>query len=178
MRFIITLMMNLKKAAEEERYDFVTDILVRYRNVKQIYGFKLKTFWSNIASVEDYYNTNMAWLRPDVRRYFKEGARVYSKVADLPPAKYNPGSEVSDSLISSGCIVNGKIEKSILFRQVFVGKNCVIRNAIIMDGAYIGDNTHVENCIVERNVTLKPNSFFSGDGEILVITEQNEKNSL
>ncbi len=168
----------LEKAAEEERYDFVTDILVRYRNVKQIYGYKLKTFWSNIASVEDYYETNMALLRPEVRRFFREGAKIYSKVADLPPAKYNPGSQVSDSMISSGCIINGKVEKSILFRQVFIGKNCVIKNAIIMDGAYIGDNTHIENCIVERNVTLKPNSFYSGDGEIKIVTEQNEKNSL
>lgn len=49
----------LEKSAEENRFDFVTDVLVRYRNVKRVYGYKLNTYWSNIASVDDYFRTNM-----------------------------------------------------------------------------------------------------------------------
>lgn len=166
----------LEKSAEEERFDFVTDILVRYRNVKNIYGYKLKTYWSNIASVQDYARTNMDFLKPEVRSFFfREEPKIYSKVDDLPPAKYNPGSAVSNSLISSGCIINGKVEDSVLFKQVFIGKNCVIRNAILMNGVYISDNTHVENCIVESNTTLRPNTFYCGEDGIHVIMEQNER---
>lgn len=166
----------LEKSAEENRFDFVSDVLVRYRNVKRIYGYKLKTYWSNIASVEDYYRTNMDFLKPEVRNhFFREEPKIYSKVDDLPPAKYNPGSDVSNSLISSGCIINGKVENSILFKQVFVGKNCVIKNSIILNDAYIGDNTHVENCIVESRGTLKPNTFYSGDDGIRVVAESTER---
>lgn len=53
----------IEKAAEEERHDFVTDILIRYKNVKKIYAYKMDTYWSNIASVDSYYNTNMVFLR-------------------------------------------------------------------------------------------------------------------
>ena len=49
---------------------FVTDVLVRYRNVKRVYGYKLNSYWSNIASVDDYFRTNMDFLKPDVRKYF------------------------------------------------------------------------------------------------------------
>lgn len=49
----------LEKSAEENRFDFVTDVLVRYRNVKRVYGYKLNSYWSNIASVDDYFRTNM-----------------------------------------------------------------------------------------------------------------------
>ena len=165
----------LETAAEESRFDFVSDVLIRYRSVKRIYGYKLKTYWSNIASVDDYFRTNMDFLKPDVRNFFRQEPKVYSKVEDLPPAKYNPGSDVSNSLISSGCIINGKVENSMLFKTVFIGKNCVIRNSIILGDAYIGDNTHVENCIIEENCTLKPNTYYCGDNGIRVVEEENER---
>jgi glucose-1-phosphate adenylyltransferase len=169
----------LEKAAEEDRYDFVTDILVRYRAVKRVYGYKLKTYWSNVAGVEDYFNTNMDFLKPEVRSYFfREEPKIYSRVEDLPPAKYNPGSEVSNSLISSGCIINSKIENSVLFKQVFVGKNCVIKNSVILNDVYIGDNTYVENCIVESDGNLKPNTYYRGEDGIEVISEQGERYKL
>ena len=100
----------IERAAEEDRYDLVKDILIRYKNLKRIYGYKIKDYWRNIASVDDYYSTNMDFLKADVRNYFfKQYPDVYSKVDDLPPAKYNPGSQVRNSLVSSGCIVNGVV---------------------------------------------------------------------
>ena len=166
----------LEKCAEENRFDFVNDILIRYKSVKQIYGYKLKTYWRNIASVEDYFEANKDFLKPEVRNFFfREEPKVYSKVDDLPPAKYNTGSEVQNSLISSGCIINSKVEDSILFKKVFVGKNCVIKNSIILNDAYIGDNTHIENCIVESRGTLKANTYYCGDEETLIVSETNER---
>lgn len=166
----------LEKSAEENRFDFVTDVLVRYRNVKRVYGYKLNSYWSNIASVDDYFRTNMDFLKPDVRKYFfREEPKIYSKVDDLPPAKYNMGSDVRNSLIASGCIINGRVENSVLFKKVFVGKNCVIKNSIILNDAYIGDNTHVENCIVESHGTLRANTFYSGDDAVRIVAENNER---
>ena len=166
----------LEKSAEENRFDFVTDVLVRYRNVQRVYGYKLNSYWSNIASVDDYFRTNMDFLKPDVRKYFfREEPKIYSKVDDLPPAKYNMGSDVSNSLIASGCIINGRVENSVLFKKVFVGKNCVIKNSIILNDAYIGDNTHVENCIVESHGTLRANTFYSGDDAVRIVAENNER---
>ena len=110
----------LERCAAEDRYDFVTDILVRYKNLKRIYAYKLGTYWSNIASVDSYYKTNMDFLKPDVRHYFfKEYPEIYSKVDDLPPAKYNPGANVKNSLVSSGCILNGTVENSEVFFTSF-----------------------------------------------------------
>ncbi len=168
----------LERCHEEGRSDFVNDILIRYKNMKQIYGYKIDTYWSNIASVQSYYETNMAFLDPEVRRYFKEEPKIYSKIDDLPPAKYNDGSEVRNSLIASGCIINSKVENSVLFKKVFVGKNCVIKNSIILNDVYIGDNTHIENCIVESRGTLKANTYYSGGDGIKVVLEHNERYSL
>ncbi|MEG1291564.1 MAG: glucose-1-phosphate adenylyltransferase subunit GlgD, partial [Lachnospiraceae bacterium] len=92
----------LERCAQENRHDFVTDILIRYKNMKRIFGYKLDSYWNNIATVESYFKTNMDFLKPEVRKYFRDAPHIYSKVDDLPPAKYNAGSEVRNSLVSSG----------------------------------------------------------------------------
>ena len=167
----------IEKCAEEDRYDFVRDILIRYRGLKRIYGYKIKDYWRNIASVEDYFNTNMDFLKPEVRNYFfSQYPDIYSKVDDLPPAKYNVGSQVRNSLISSGCIINGTVENSVIFKNSFIGNNCVIKNSIILNNVYIGDNTYIENCIVESRGTIRTNSHFVGeDGKIRIVVEKNER---
>ena len=60
----------IERSAQEDRYDFVKDILIRYKNLKRIYGYKINTYWSNIATVDSYYRTNMDFLKPEVRNYF------------------------------------------------------------------------------------------------------------
>ena len=166
----------IEKCAEEDRYDFVRDILIRYKDLKRIYGYKIKDYWRNIASVDDYYSTNMDFLKADVRNYFfKQYPDVYSKVDDLPPAKYNPGSQVRNSLVSSGCIINGVVENSVIFKKSYIGNNCVIKNSIILNDVYIGDNTHIENCIVESRDTIRANSYFVGEGEVKIVVERNER---
>ena len=166
----------VERCAQEDRYDFVRDILIRYKNLKRIYGYKIRDYWSNIATVESYFQTNMDFLKPEVRDYFfRQYPDVYSKVDDLPPAKYNPGAEVKNSLISSGCIINGRVENSILFKTVFVGENCVIKNSIILNDVYLGDNTYIENCIVESRDTIRANSHHVGEDGIKIVVEKNER---
>lgn len=167
----------IEKAMEEDRHDFVKDILIRYKNLKKIYSYEIKEYWSNIAAVDAYYKTNMDFLNKDIREYFfRQYPDIYSKVDDLPPAKYNVGSMVRNSLISSGCIINGTVENSVLFKEVYIGNNVTIKNSIILNDAYIGDNTYIENCIVESRDTIRSNMSYVGDKEnVRIVVEKNER---
>ena len=170
----------LEAAAKEGRSDFVKDILVRYKNVKKIYAYKMDSYWRNIGTIDSYYKTNMDFLSKDIRDYFfRTHPDVYSKVEDLPPAKYNGEAIVNNSLISSGCIINGTVENSILFKKVYVGNNCVIKNSIILNDVHIGDNSYIENCIVESRDTLRANTIHSAEpGQIKVVVEKNFRYAL
>lgn len=167
----------IQKAHEEKRNDFVQDILVRYKDVKKIFGYKHEGYWENIATIDSYYHANMDFLKRDVRDYFfHDYPNVYSKIEDLPPAKFNPGSKIKNSLVSSGCIVNGEVQDSILFKKVYIGNNCVIKNSIILNDVYIGDNTVIENCIVESRDTIRANASYIGeDGKIQIVVEKSER---
>ena len=164
----------LEACAAEGRSDFVNDILVRYKNVKKIYAYKLDSYWRNIGTIDSYFKTNMDFLRPDVRSYFfREEPTICSKVDDLPPAKFNLGSDISNSLVSSGCIINGSVEDSVLFKQVFVGKNTTVKNCVLLNDVYIGDNVHLENCIVESRGTINPNTCYCGEDGVMIVKEKN-----
>lgn len=166
----------IERCAEENRYDFVRDILIRYKDMKKMYGYKIKDYWRNIATIEDYYQTNMDFLKPEIRDYFfRQYPDIYSKVDDLPPAKYNVGAQIKNSLISSGCIVNGVVENSVVFKKSYIGNNCVIKNSIILNDVYIGDNTYIENCIVESRDTIRANSYHKGEGEIKIVVEKSDR---
>lgn len=170
----------LEACAAEGRSDFVNDILVRYKNVKKIYAYKLDSYWRNIGTIDSYFKTNMDFLKKDIRDYFfRQHPDVYSKVEDLPPAKYNGDAAVSNSLIASGSIISGTVEDSVLFKKVYIGNNCVIKNSIILNDVHIGDNCYIENCIVESRDTLRANTVHTGDpNEIKVIVEKNFRYAL
>ncbi len=167
----------IERAADEDRFDFVKDILIRYRNLKRIYAYQIETYWSSISSLDSYYKTNMDFLKREVRDYFfREGDSIYSKADDLPPAKYNPGASVRNSLIAGGSIINGTVDSSVVFKQAYIGNNCIIKNSIILNDVYIGDNSVIENCIVESHSTLPENSRYIGDAECCrIVVEKNER---
>ncbi len=166
----------IEKSAQEDRYDFVRDILIRYKDIKRIYGYKTTEYWRNIAAVDDYFNTNMDFLKKEVRDYFfRTHPDIYSKVDDLPPAKYNPGANISNSLVSSGCIINGVIEDSVIFKKSYIGNNTTIKNSIILNDVYIADNVTIENCIIESHSTIKAGSYYKGDNGVKIVVERNER---
>lgn len=173
------LIQMLEQCIAEDRYDFVNDIIIRNKSSKKICVYEMKGYWNNIASVQNYYNTNMDFLKPEVRDFFfKQYPDIYTKVEDQPPAKYNPGSNVSNSLISSGSIINGTVENSVVFKQAYIGNNCHIKNSIILNDVYIGDNSIIENCIIESHSTINPGEHLGDENEIKIINERNFRYSL
>ena len=121
------------------------------------------------------------WISSDLKSgniSSNSARRFIPKVSDLPPAKYNPGSVVKNSLVASGSIINGTVENSILFKKTFVGNNCVIKNSIILNDVYLGDNSYIENCIVESRDTIRANTRYVGENGVKVVVEKNERYAL
>ncbi len=86
----------------------------------------------------------MDFLNPEIRNYFfKQYPDIYSKVDDLPPAKYNVGSLVKNSLVSSGCIINGTVELPLFSRSTILEITVYIKNSIILNDVYILGTTPI-----------------------------------
>ena len=165
----------LETIVAEGRYDFVRDIIIRLRKRLKIYGYEFSGYWSNVgSSIEDYYKTNMDFLKKDVRDLFTvHEPYIDTKPKDEPPVKYNMNADVQDSVLGSGAIINGSVESSIIFRRVFVGDRAVIKNSIIMEGCYIGDDCVIENAILDKSVVVTAGKNIMGKDKTPYVVKKN-----
>ena len=85
---------------------------------------------------------------------------------------------INEKQINSGCIVNGTVENSVLFKKVYVGNNVTIKNSIILNDVHICDNTYIENCIVESRDTIHSDRRLVGEGKILIVDEKADRYGL
>jgi len=160
----VLLIKLLETVIQEERYDFVRDVIVRYHKKLVINAWDFTGYWKALNSVQAYYEMNMDFLNREVRDIFaKQQPYIATKPKDEPPAKYNHGAYVKNSLIGSGSILNGAVFDSILFRRVFTGEYSSVRGSIIMEGSFVGNGCVVENAILDKEVILSDGKQVIGE---------------
>ena len=143
--------------------DFETDLIQGNVDRLNIYGFEATGYSAVIESMESYFKTNMELLNMgNCEDLFNSDRPVYTKVRDDMPAIYGIGSNAKNSLVADGCIIEGTVENSILFRGVHVAEGAVIKNSIVMQDSFIGAGAKVNCAILDKDVVIKPNREISG----------------
>ena len=173
-----TLKRYLKQdeANKESSNDFGKDIIPSMLNDgNKMMAYPFKGYWKDVGTIDSLWQANMDLLKENNElNLHDEEWKIYS-VNPVRPAQYiGEGGEVTNSLIVEGCIVNGKVENSVLFQGVQVGKNTVIRDSVIMTNAKIGDNVVIEKAIVGSNAIIRKDCKIDLDGEIAVVASKEE----
>lgn len=128
-----------------------------------MFGFEATGFAETIDSMQSYFDINMKLLDPiQCTQLFPADRPVYTKERDEMPAIYGLGSKVSNSLIANGCIIEGEVENSILFRGVRVEKGAVVKNSILMQGSYVAAGSSVNYTVADKGVVITPHKSLSG----------------
>ncbi len=136
-------------------HDITMDILIKRLNTLNIYGYKFDGYVGRVSSINSYFTNNMNMLNTTVRKeIFLSKNKVFTKVKDQPPTRYGSSANVIGSLVADGCVIDGHVENSILFRGVKVGKGTTIKNSIVMQNSVILENCFAENVILDKEVTL------------------------
>ena len=152
------------------KYNFVSDLLMGNLNRIKIMGYEHKGYVGRLHSVASYYKINMDFLNRDVQDHlFYSDNQIYTKIKDEVPAKYAKTSNVKNSLVANGCIIEGEVENSILFRGVYVGKGAKIKNSIIMQNSEIYINSDLEYVILDKSVNIRQGRRLIGDEVFPVI---------
>ena len=160
----------IEDAYSRGSHDFMRDILIRATQELKVYGYKYDGFVGIIDSVASYYENNMKLLDKDIRNeIFSAENRIYTKVKDQVPTQYKETSSVSDSLIADGCIIEGKVENSIIFRGVSIAKGAVVKNCIVMQNSVIEEGCEIENVIIDKECTLREGKRLIGQPNYPVI---------
>ena len=126
-------------------------------------------------SVEEFFSNSLSLINKDVRSDIFHGNHpVFTKVRDRVPTYYGEGSEIENSLIADGCMLEGEVEDSILFREVSVGKGAEIEKCIIMNDSVIGEGAELKYVILDKNVTVTPGAKLIGTKKNPIVVKRGE----
>lgn len=134
--------------------------------------FEFKGYLGKIKNPTDFLKVNQAMTDYDIRNeVFCNPERViYTKTQDEAPVFHTHDSDVRNSVISAGCVIEGRVENSIIFRSVNIAKGAVVRNSVIMMHGEIGEGALLDNVICDKYVTVNDGvKIFGGDGAPVII---------
>lgn len=156
------LIETVNDAMARGNVSFERNILQEKCRELKIKIYEYDNYFSKLNSPESYFKSNMALLEPEnARKLFVPKRSIYTKVSDNAPVKYDLDSKVSNSLIADGCIIEGEVENSVLFRGVKVGKGAKVKNCILMQGTVVGDNAELSYLITDKNVSICENHILT-----------------
>lgn len=160
-----TYLLNVLEIAISRGYtSFIQDV-VRKNIGKETYKiYDYKGCYAHIGSMEGYFDCSMQLLDAEMReQLFGDRNRpVLTKIRNSAPTLYCDGAKVTNSVVAEGCVIEGTVENSIIFRGVHIGKGAVVKNCVLFQDTYVCSGADLNCVISDKNVMIKDNRRLSG----------------
>ncbi|WP_411844024.1 glucose-1-phosphate adenylyltransferase [Salinicoccus sp. HZC-1] len=163
---------------EMSDHDFGKDIIPKLlADDKRLFAYKFEGYWKDVGTITSYWEANMDLLKEDFQTLLMSKTwPTYPNEENRPPEYIGETAEVTNSLISSGSFIEGKIENSILFIGVETKDGADVNSSIILPDAVIGENVVLDRVIVTSGLEIPGNTVIrSTEEEPIVLIEENLK---
>ncbi len=164
------------EASDNDLTSFNREVIAKKLKSLKVIGFEHTEYVAIMNSTRSYYSASMDLLQNDVRRQlFNKNRPIFTKTRDDMPTRYGTKAKVENCFIAEGCVINGTVKNSILFRGVNIEKGAVVENSILMQETSVGSDAVLREVIADKNAVI-------GDGMVLKGTENKaffvEKNQI
>lgn len=137
-------------------------------------GYEYNGYLKCINSTKSYFQTNKDLLDVDIaNELFYSERKIFTKEKNEQPTLYTETSNVKNSFVATGCVIEGEVKDSIIFRKVHVKKGTVIKNSIVMQNGEIEENVKLDNVILDKNVCISKGKELKGDVNLPLVVEKN-----
>lgn len=163
-------------AMAHNKHHISKDIFLPNFERLKIQGYKFDGYNRHIDNVKAFFDANLELLEGNIRKELfgiEKDMPIYTKIKDSVSTKYSQTSEVSNSFIADGCLIEGTVKNSILFRGVHVGKGATVENCILMQKSEVMDNCMVENVIFDKEVILRSGKKLVGQDTYPMVIGKN-----
>lgn len=150
-----TLVARLTEEAVPPRLDFGRDVLPVIVQQDRIWAYPYEGYWADVGTLQAYWEANMALLgeSPALDLYTPDWV-IHTRSEERPPAKIGPEARVGGNLLSNGCIVEGRVERSIISPGVYVSAGAVVRDSVLMNDTWIGPDAIIDQAIIDKEVRV------------------------
>lgn len=168
-----SMLLNYLNWYEALPYLDLMDTIIETLSTVKTYAYEFSGYAGSINSLKTYMDCNMELLNKNVRsELFLPDRQISTKAQDSAPAKYLPAARVRNSIVSSGCIIDGDIENCIIFRDATIERGATIKNSIIMAHSVIGRHVCLENVICDKYVRIQPGVRLYGSPDNPIVIEK------
>ncbi len=118
---------------------------------------KDRNYWRDVGTIDAYHAAHMDLVSvdPEFNLYNRQWP-IFTQQAQLPGAKFTLRGTAEDSIVSNGCIISGgDVDRSVLSPHVLVDKWAKVEESVIFSGARIGRNAVVRRAILDKNVVVE-----------------------
>ncbi len=133
---------------------FERDVLMNGFEYLKINGYKYEGYVARITSLQSYFEENMKLLDDANLNALFDAAPVYTKIRDDNPTRYIAGAKAENIMAADGCVIEGEVENSILFRGVKIEKGAKVKNCILMQDTVVKAGADIEYIITDKNVVV------------------------
>ena len=142
---------------------FERDILARNLRLLNVQAYGFDGYVARITDMKSYFDENMRLLQEGSMSTPCYGpAPIYTKIRDDNPTRYLEGSSVKNSLLADGCVIEGSVENSVLFRGCKIKKGAVVKNCVLMQDTVVEPNCNVEYVVTDKNVHITEDKKLTG----------------
>lgn len=154
----------IKKGTSQGWEDLVRDYVSKNFNRLNVYAYQIEGYCCVINSLENYFEFNMDLLKEEIsREIFLSGKEILTRVKDSVPTIYGEYANVKNSMLADGCSINGTVENSIIFRDVFIEEGAVVKNSILMSGTVVKKGAKLDYVITDKSAVINENKELKGD---------------
>lgn len=147
------------------------DILSPHLVTLNVQGYKYEGYYARVSGMNSYFQENMKMLEDEnVDALF--ASPVYTKIRDDNPTRYIPGSKVKNVMAADGCVIEGEVENSVLFRGVKIGKGAKVKNCVLMQDTVVEAGADIEYVISDKNVVVTEGKQLKGTDTFQVFIEK------
>jgi glucose-1-phosphate adenylyltransferase len=169
-----TLIRLVKDATSRGLIYFERDILAHNVNILNIQAVEYTGYVAHICDMKSYFEENLKLIdEQNLDALFPKGKPVYTKVRDDNPTRYVDGSQVSNSLLADGCVIEGTVENCVLFRGVVVKKGAVVKNCVLMQDTVVEADVALDCVVTDKNVHITAGKKLSGTRSFPVYVQKN-----
>lgn len=166
------LMDQIREAYVNGLTYFERDIIAPQLDKLNVKAYQHDGYYARIMSINSYFAENMKMLKEENINALFSPNPVYTKIRDDNPTRYATGSHAKNVMAADGCVIEGEVENSILFRGVKVGKGAKVRNCVLMQDTVIETGATVEYAITDKNVTISSYKELKGTESFPVFVEK------
>jgi glucose-1-phosphate adenylyltransferase len=165
-KLLLDILKNYEGIEEMDLLDILEENIEMFR----IAAYPLSGYFGRITSIRSYYLRSMDMLNHSVRNeLFMKTNRIHTKIKDNPPTKYGTQCSIRNSLISSGCTIQGNVRDSIVFRGVRIEAGASVTKSIIMQKCVIGEEAVLENVIIDKYGQVNTGAVINGQDHSPVV---------